>query len=994
MVEQSGFTVHQIKGDKTICLDGSPIASTMEGTNMMGAYVKDGIFYYDGIPLMKSDNNAEIQGVTKTFGDIDLNTKERKCVNITVENYNKLLANELVTGYRPYNKHDVYNIVADVEEAPVVFYTEEEEGYRFGNILWKEKEDVIYNNVVGIDTQNPLEVNYAANIGNIDPPYVDLRYFNPIINNGDKISLQYRVTDLKDSVLNYDTIGPHKDRKNNTDLGIYRVIIKTEDGQTTEKTTYSGTIWLDTPAFNLTSDNATEENGDRRTWFTIECIDSRGVSSIRQYLDVYIKASNEENYLEIDEAYLRNHNVAIDEDGNNPISSYKNKKALSDLFAGIKNLGYNGVKFATQSPHTFYLNYHSRINGSTADNPVLGEPTYYLAEISSDNTISNYTEVSFEYVKNDEARLYRYSDNSICYIGDDVWYNKLTTEQRKERKANGEYLRTHKLRHNGLEYYKTHKLADPSIPKSLRETITDVYNGRSVYIVINPSVANTVSSDTTFAQYSNGDNLIFPNHFTIDLDGSEFKAYNSYYIDSGCIVRLYNNIDTHIISSGNKKGKFTGLYGYMNFLDAHLATAHDVVGEPSGILVIMDSLFCSIDNIEISRSLGYEGCYWSSGIQGGAGFEFNNGYYISSEGDLVQNIEGVNLEEGIGITTGVLNNKSSVEYSSSSPYIAIGRSGYAGYNCLGKRHEIFMAFYDSNNTIIDIVKTKLYHPVRIPEGTVNFKFMGYGTWITSSDPYTASNWVRKTGAGTLYGMRPKFSIGCAIKNCYIHDTRTTALSNPQGRQLLYDNITLERCATTKYLGISSGGSITPLLGDFEDSWQWAKYITIKNCTHISDSTQSSSKLLVAYSCEFMDFINNTNISLKLGGNVESGLFKDNNIPGFIMTKSRGCFHPYLEIRDNIIGRFTGSITNYESILMEIQQDTDDDNSEEDNYGIEDSEEQTQETDVDITEIDTEYNDLIEKIVPMSYSTFKLPINYGYFKLRKCLMDIDGFDYIY
>jgi len=79
---------------------------------------------------------------------------------------------------------------------------------------------------------------------------------------------------------------------------------------------------------------------------------------------------------------------------------------------------------------------------------------------------------------------------------------------------------------------------------------------------------------------------------------------------------------------------------------------------------------------------------------------------------------------------------------------------------------------------------------------------------------------------------------------------------------LYDNITFERCANTRYLGVSSGGSITPTLGDFEDSWQWAKYVTMSNCTYIPDPEKKSSGHLIAYNCEHFNYINNKNISLK------------------------------------------------------------------------------------------------------------------------------------
>lgn len=222
------------------------------------------------------------------------------------------------------------------------------------------------------------------------------------------------------------------------------------------------------------------------------------------------------------------------------------------------------------------------------------------------------------------------------------------------------------------------------------------------------------------------------------------------------------------------------------------------------------------------------------------------------------------------------------------------------------------------------------------------------------------------------------------------------MTNPQGHQLLYDNITYERCATTKYLGISAGGSITPLLGDFEDSWQIAKYITVSNCKAIKDTDQyyTSSRTLLVYNCEHFNFINNEGFGLTHGGGIESGLIAGNTFGGWTINKTRGCFHPHVEMRDNIASRVTVTVRKYDSVKM----------SEKAIYSTSEGEELPNVLPDDVSEdsvlvryqslyIDTDYNDRIEPMIAFANSTFKIHVQYDYFKLRKCKSETVGVDYV-
>lgn len=1398
MDKQYGYTVNQIDYDKAICLNDKKLVSTMEGTNRLGTYIKDGVLYHDGIPLVdSSDEVPQFDGENSTFGSTKLSTIARQCINITIDNYNKLLRGETVKDYKPYSREDVYYLVTDVDTADVISYTEEEEGYRFGDILWREKFDVLYNNVIGVRVPTSYDIDFEHNTFCMDRPYVSIRHFNPVINydsenvSNNKIALKVRVSDQEDSVLNYDTIGPRYKDDEYVDDGIYKLIVKTEDGNMVEKYCYPGTICIDTPTFSLTGGE------NRETWFSIQCIDSRGVASVEHFLDVYIKANATENILDIsdDDSVLGEYGIVTDID--NTVIGYENKKALSNLFADAKSKGYNGIKLPKRN---YYLDYHKKIgeiaedpdapdtpdvpsentfrflhfsdphtcvdsvnkckelmegdpsinvtiltgdyanlgqvitvnadmdntlrnfnnpllvlngnhegwdtrvnttqsylkgiitedgvvwgdddadnannkgryyyidyplngnklrilcvdqyqlvgssyplnwkpaysqdeidwliskiseldaddyllialheppiaksenigprrendwcsanlktwsgfvdsgnvipmimqaymdkqalsqrvlnyidpegvntdtiginvdvdftdntpctfvgyicghihgdmhtyhpdypeqlilcidwandasnnkpywsdifasttprrkdgvlindvtldfdnkkikvkrigNGSGVDgygvaesmtvddvtyqsvarttiefpfkkkqqsfnklsgNKVvdLGSQTYYYVKLAN-GYISEYEELSngINDVIADIKEIFRYPTDSgieainqiaaqvddngkriICFIGDDTWNYLLQNNNVAYTylKDNYKYLRTFKLDYD-IDYYLKNNVN--LLDETLGHTLPSKVKDRELYFVRNTASPVKMTNSMTSEQFT-ADNLVFPDNFTVDMNGSKFIAATTYDVDDGELVKFYKNTDTHI-----KNGAFVGLYTKFKdpngdktkdlSLKFHLATAHNTVGEGMSLFAMRISRYCSIDNVEISGSLGYECVTWSTGFGSQSSNLpvdiLENNTYINARGELVVN-------ENIEMVT-----TTKYTLSNSSKDVLYGRDGYFGYTRCGLRPEIFAVFYDAYNRYLTTITTKLYAGIKIPNGAKYVRFVGYGTRKHSNESdILASNWSVSLSSGTIGAKQPRFSVGCEFKNLYVHDTRTTALTNPQGHQLLYDNITYERCATTKYLGISAGGSITPLLGDFEDSWQIAKYITVSNCKAIKDTDQyyTSSRTLLVYNCEHFDFVNNEGFGLTHGGGIESGLIAGNTFGGWTINKTRGCFHPHVEMRDNVASRVTVTVRKYDSVKM----------SEKAIYSTSEGEELPSVLPDDVSEdsvlvryqslyIDTDYNDRIEPMIAFANSTFKIHVQYDYFKLRKCKSETVGVDYV-
>lgn len=1389
MVEQYGYIVRQIDNEKTICLNDRKLVSTVEGINRMGVYVKDDKLYYDGILLVQPDSNVDTNDTISlntdgTFGGINLDTQGNECINITIADYNKLLRNERVDGYKPYNKYDVYNLVDDVENAEPVYYTETDDGYLFGHILWREKKNVIYNNVVGVLTPSDYSVNFENNLFNTDCPLITISYFNPIVVTGENILLEYRVSDLHDSVLNYDTIGPRYDKDNNIiETGIYKVIIRTEDGDEVTKYTYAGNILIETPTFNVLTPGK-----DRETWFSVQVIDSRGVASVEHFLNVYVRAQEyQANYLQVTDKLLRDFGITYDGDANDNVSAYKNKQAFSNLFAYAKDMSKNGVKLPK---HDYYLDYHANINtspdepvvpdistensftfyhfsdihgssdsvnkvqqllednanakfailtgdycngygtttptnsaiinaitnlsqtangkflvlngnhdrwdgfggnssstgtnaskaatsllhdllgnnvewgdnsaapvesfwykdyavandatlrivgidsyayinghnapryksvysqaqvdwfikclkGSQEDNitaltendyllvamheppveslpspdesvisirghynwcssrlrswasseyngslfpmivdaylrkssidtivrnvaeetttsmsPVeiyetfvdepctflgylcghvhadifhshpeypnqlimcidcgnadmnlvndvsdirerdngilinevtlnfdddkinihrignntttsytinkagsnkwdavdvhddkyvypsvvrtditfpfkvdvdetispliylkgskgvdLGSQTYYYVELSGGKISKTPEVITIEDIINDTKKIFRYptgtgfdeietianqvdsnGDSPILYIGDDKWYSIQDKNAIAYLKNNVLYLKT----------YKKDVMALYNSNSSLG--LDSVLNDRKLYLVHNTAEPTKYNLSMSVASYKKN-NMYFPNNFTIDLNGSSFIAAYTDDIQEGSLVNFFDNIDTHIIN-----GKFIGLYGRYDFLKAHINTARNVVGEHMHVCWNYRSKYCSFENLDISGAIGYDCSYDHGGMMGNAATTLTNNTYINARGIVTHTDEEI-------ITTG--------STSITSDYVSLGRTSKNKFVYCGKRHEVFASFYAGNGSFIKTIKSKLYDLIIVPKDVngnraASVVFTGYGIAKTFTADAKASDWVAAwKDNGNIAAGDPVLAIGCTVKDCFMHDTRTIAIGNPGGRQLLYDNITFTRCATTKYLGISSGGSITPLLGDFEDSWNWGKHISIRNCEHIKDSSQSSSSNITIYAGEHIEFKNNNGFSLKFGGMVEGGIIKDNVIRSWLIEKTRSCFHPHTEIKNNNINSLSVYVKPSDDVETHITEET--------AYDVSGTTEPVVE--IDVTQIDTAYNDTIEPVIAMANCVFKKMIKYDYFKLRHCKVDTVAVDYI-
>lgn len=972
MVNQYGYIASKNGDVNIIKLNGDILLTHREELNRFGTYVVNGIanggkgiLYHKGKPLVKSD----IIGTLKSnkYSGVELDTTYNKVINITLADYNTLLSGKLVSGYKHFSLDDVYNIVdnpAIVETIPYV-KTGNKFVFTVGNdtIEWPHTKGVVFNNVIGLNIENDEDTSING-IAHRDWPYFDIRYFNPIVNVGDTISLELRVDDELDSLKLYDTLGE-----------TFTTIIKIEgdDNRKVVKTTYAGTITIETPSFT--------EAG--QTWFTVQTIDSRGVSSMVQYLDVLVKDDTEDDIWEVEDSDLSDYGITTVADDeplfdtepnvlNTPFEydltkSYKNKVGFSALFAYAKTQGYTGVKLPK---HTYSICYNDKIGGTDA-NPEFGIQIYFVVtlsqkgsgtnaysyisevkEITSDSSLAESTdyivtengETPLDFVKRDGANLFIYGSTygdiagQHIIIGDPNW-KTLSANAQKAIKDVYNYLRTFDRGDVRTKVRTSSTVTSADAIKINNKSLP----AKQYYFVYNTAVY--------------GNEIKFPDNFTIDLNGSTFKASGNLDAFKGYLFRMYDNVNTHIINTAEEKAIIDGGYSYYDFFGAMFKQARSAVGEGLSCINMASSKFCSFENIEVCGAIGYDGTYdkitFPNASINGSDTAFYSNMFVNSRGETESCTDDLVVS---GLYT-INNNNVKCDL------LSVFKQGYGGYKNCGTTPNIILSFYRDNysSSFIASIKTKMYHGIKVPIGARYVKLTGYGEAAANEDEADAKEalWFR-------HSIGPRFKIestnvGNTIKDCYWHDTRTVAICNPIGKQILYDNILYRRIVNSDLLRQGSGGTVTPLLGDFEDCWENAKYITIRNCElDRSNNDDVTSAMLVIYACEFFDFINNYNISLSFGTkthNVESALIKGSAIPFIQIYKNRAAFNPHLEFTGNTFGVFAIS-TDYL------------------NYDV----------------VANGYNRQIERRITVDNSTIVRLCNYNGLKLRDSKMDVLNIDY--
>lgn len=903
--------------------DGQKIASSIKESNDLGIIAVGDKLLLNGEIIAKATEDSS-DGITSEgkFGDVDLLGYET-CINITKSNYEKLYRGELVVGYKQYDSQAIYNIVPSVADAPIVKCVKPSKGHDFlyNNI----NPDAIPHNILTDDT---FTANRTPQLSVHD---VSLRL---TIKDGvcEPVTLMYMV-DTKDLQK------LHWDKFDDT----FTVIVKDNQGRELYKnTTFAGEFWIE---FDLFKYNTLAEG---ETYFSIECIDNHGVGSVVQFIEVGVFNEEVPNYYDVEsrigiditatrvngkitelsfEHDNRTYTLYLDDD--TELYAYRNKLSLTALFAKAKDAGYNGVKLYNadgDNPTIYYVTYHRDISGNQDyDNPQFGSQEYYVGQVEGyapkqgstkeqpghlvgnlipivqgeflnfDNKNIQIAETPLDFIKRDGAELHRVTEDvSTEHEGKIwVWWRDSGSNWSDDRKNEFPNVRVY----------------DPDTELCCRDYKGNSFGAYSYYgLRTIPYNATNIIANNGYHYFvknteSFGDIPVFPDNFTVDMNGVVLQLTQNIGVGSGRIILFENNYNTHL-----KNGVISGLYKDYDFKSAFLARGSDTLGISEGLSNITTSgcRYCSIENVESRYSVGYDCVNYTDGVprtihsMTGSltqnSFSFGNSGYISLNGDVKSALpiretvysghtdktyyEGLVYDEAYQAWNFRFDGEPTDECYFSSLYLVPFMSG--------KEHEFFIHFYkqvDGEYKYISTIKSAFYHVIKKPHDATHFRISAYG--IVAETDGAMQSVIATHFNHQINAAFYDFDINCfgnkqandiLYKSDWVHHTKSTGFSS-ETNGVTWDNCLFEGVACIPRID----WFVTKLLGATEDGRVHTNLVTIKSCRFnrlYSDSTAPENLTdTTAFSFAYgrnVTVINNVGLSILKHGNVYD-MYCGNNI---------------------------------------------------------------------------------------------------------------------
>lgn len=364
-----------------------------------------------------------------------------------------------------------------------------------------------------------------------------------------------------------------------------------------------------------------------------------------------------------------------------------------------------------------------------------------------------------------------------------------------------------------------------------------------------------------------GEPISFPDGFTVDLNGATLAATQCVDLNSGNIVRLDGNFDTHIIN-----GNIVGNYNGFDFAATKANTGVNIVAEGlNATRVTKGSRYCSFEGLDISYTVGYE--FTTDGVYGG--FDYLDIENKGIEGKRIDLLSGEETDENGCVVTQYIGLKEASK-------IAVGRSGNGSYQG-GTRRELLFSFYDTNKSYISTVKTKMYYEAKVPSGAAYVRITGYGT---------KTQYPLYGGAGVLgLNRNPTYPTNITYKDCSWHDTRTVALTISGCNGVLVKN-----CHWTNIALESGTYQVTKLLGDLEDGWQRTRNVFIHDCIAVAGKGMNSVSMTY---CNKLEMTGCIGFSVTSSG-IEDGLIADNVFSTLTIGRDYRSMNPHVAYLRNTI----------------------------------------------------------------------------------------------
>lgn len=673
---------------------------------------------------------------------------------------------------------------------------------------------------------------------NDDCPIFFIKYFNAMINLNETITLEYFV-DTRD----VDSIN-----KGIIDRTFTLYVYDSDDHIIAKRTTYAGWYTIEIPNTVFT------QYGE--TYISINCVDSRGVGSYTRFFDIYVKDTSYKNFYQMTASDLNftynGNSYTLVPNDNTELTAYKNKLAFTALLNHVKEdltdssgNHYNGIILYNAGNTEYWFSYYSDNNlprnghatWTNYNNPSLGTVTLYTVVVTRSGDTKTITDIT-------------------TYSLQDILDNEDTIEGIYRSSSSGQ----------------VHKMNNDTLGLTVGQT-TSLSSGTHIYI------RNTTKRDETPTK-GNGDFIILPDNFTIDLNNTTLRATRSFGICNGEFIQFNLNIDTHIIN-----GKIMGNYGLQNMSLLSMLQSGDgkSAGEWLHTTFIYGSRYCSMENLEISYTVGYEAGGSSNAPVWGAG-AWGYTFQLEQNGNVTKGAIGPSgnyvdvptslsmvrtRDDGIivDLDNADLNatpTPSNIKYLEDVNFGTNG--GVFDARTDGTRYrgpfEAFMGCYDISGNLLKIIKTRIFARVKLPKHTYRVKLCCY---------YTP-----KSGDATI-GMKTTSCVyNCILKNNYWHHCRTIALYPNYCDNNLYLNNRYEN------VGMEKEYKVTAALGDIEDAHWYNFSATIRGCK-VSAGSEDGSNSLPTGEIQWLELTGNDNISVDFKGGYH-GFYMDNCVGGLIYEK--------------------------------------------------------------------------------------------------------------
>lgn len=908
--ETSSLPVNGTTWKRTALMhNGNKVGITSEESDNFGTRVKNNTLVVNGETLATSStNNPKVSTEGSEFGNVNL-VGHGKCINITLANYNKLLNGETVAGYKAHDPDAIYNIVTNPATAQTVYCDSP-----------IDISDPLYNNQP--EYQMPEHTLTNATFTQMDAPHISVHGYKFEFIPGEQIELTYMVDTRTGDFINRLTRGE-----------TFTTIVKDSYGNKLYKnTTYAGVFKVTLAPFVNEGVNTTGE-----TWFSIECIDSRGVGSIVLYYDVLIRDTVVEKLYEMQESDLDHYHIEYNND--DPIVGYKNKVGFTQLFADIADSDENYTGILLYNPggdKTYYIDYHK--NRATGNNQYdFGSRQYYVyrkysydsgevddngdpiyihsidessiqeivegSTVTVDGTTYQITEDPFLFCKHDGAHIHRVGgtdsdkDKIRVHWKEDP-YGTIDPTIHKYVGNDSNYVDKPLHIYNLASVSGSYGWTTSMLNSDLRKKLPDGW-----YYTVKDSRGRDFA----------GDCMVLPDHFTVDMNGVVFQGITCTDLREFTIIQFNRNTDTHI-----RNGVLSGIYDQHNmqmFVDSSLSLGIRSTGgvfEGGRNLRTICSKFCSVENIESRYSCGYEGSVDVGGIYNlaesslniSAVGTFNYNGKLYQPGVIAPVDQELNPEIGDGGSIKLA--RTDNYYSLNGTNNIMLRIYNMQYNC-GKQHEVFFHFYDVNKTFISTVKAALFSTVKRPANAEFVKISAYGMVDKNG------KLVKDSVAGTQKFIPfEKFILSyytpttcCSYINCYWHDTRTIAFHICDAKSFLIDGCRFYHIANVHYTG--GNWYVTHLLGDIEEDWRYLDNLVVSNCEALegpdwwSNGANAGTRAIGINGMQSFTFMNNYGFSYSEGA-IQSCLAMNNYYCGLKVTRTYKFEHPLFFYRNNVIDR--------------------------------------------------------------------------------------------